>query len=122
MGKLGWSLLILCMTAAGGYAAWRSRDLWLGFGVWCLFVPPLMAATFQVIGEWHRNAYWRMINTCLVMNLVGVAALGVVVLGLAWVVIVVTRQWSEQLAVRAVIGAALGATAGGLALLYAKAR
>ena len=96
--------------------------MWIGWGVWFLFFPPLVAATFQVVGEWRRNPYWRLVSMCLVMNLVGVAALGVVVLVLTWVVAVATHQWSEQPAMRAVAGAALGAAASGLALLSAKSR
>jgi hypothetical protein len=122
MGKLGWSLLILYLTAAAGYGGWRGRDLWLGWGVWCLLAPPLAAAALQVIGECRRNPHWGIIRIHLVMAVFGVAALGGAVLVLAWVVAEATEQWSAQPAVRAVAGALLGAAGGGLALLGAKSR
>src|SRR5262245_22075416 len=122
MGKLQWMLLILYLTAAAGYGGWRGRDLWLGWGVWSLLVPALVAATLQLVGEWRRNPSWGIVRIHLVMAVVGVAALGGAVLGVAWAAAGATQQWSAQPAVRAVAGAALGAAAGGLALLYARSR
>jgi len=120
MGKLQWSLWILYLTAAAGYGGWRGRDLWLGWGTWCLLVPPLVAVAVKLVGEWRRNPSWGIIRIHLVMAVVAVAALGGAVLGVAWVVAEATQQWSAQPAVRAVTGAALGAAAGGLALFSAK--
>src|SRR5262245_42820914 len=99
MGKLQWSLLILYLTAAAGYGGWRGRDLWLGWGVWCLLVPALVAAAVQLVGEWRRNPDWAIIKIHLVMAVVGVAALGGAVLGFAWVVAEATQRWSAQPAV-----------------------
>ena len=122
MGKLQWSLLILYLAAAAGHGGWRGRDLWLGWGVWCLLVPPLVAAAVQLVGEWRRNPSRGIIRIHLVMAVVAVAALGGAALGIALVVAGATQQWSAQPAVRAVTGAALGAAAVGLALLSAKSR
>ena len=122
MGKLQWSLLILYLTAVAGYGGWRGRDLWLGWGVWLLLVPLLVTAALMLVGEWRRNPSWGIIRIHLVMAVVAVAALGGVLLGVAWLVAEATQQWSPQPAVRAVIGGAMGAAAGGLALLSARSR
>jgi hypothetical protein len=122
MGKLPWSLLILYLTAAAGYGGWRGRGFWLGWGAWCLLVPPLVAAAILLVGEGRRNPPSGIIRIHLVMAVVAAAALGGAALGVAWVVAEATQQWSAHPAVRAVTGAALGAAAGGLALLSAKSR
>jgi hypothetical protein len=85
-------------------------------------VPPLVVAAFQVVGEWRRNPYWGIVKICLVMTAIGVVALGVVVLALAWVVAEVTQQWSARADLRAILGGLLGAGCGALTLLSANSQ
>jgi len=122
MSKLGWSLLILYLTAAAGYGGWRGRDLWLGWGATWLLLPPSALAAWNAVAEWRRNPHWGILRIHLVMAAFGVVALGGIVLALAWVVAEATAEWSAWPAVRAVAGALLGAAGGGLALLGAKSR
>src|SRR5262245_23449014 len=122
MSNLNWSLLLLYLTTAAAYGGWRGRDLWLGWGVWCLLLPPIAVAAFQVVGEWRRNPYWGTIRIYLVMIAIGGACLGGAVLGLAWVVAEATERWSAVPTVRALVGGGLGAVGGGMAWLGALSR
>ena len=122
MGKLTWTLLFLYLTAAAGYGGWRGRDLWLGWGVWSLLIPSLVAAAIILTGEWRRNPYWGIIKIHLLMAVVAAATLGGAILGVAWLVAEATQQLSAQPTARAITGAAFGAAASGLALLSARSR
>jgi hypothetical protein len=122
MTNVEWSFLILYLTVAAGYGGWRGGDLWLGWGVWCLWLPPIAWAALKIAGEWRRNPYWGTIRIALVMMAIGVACLGGTVLSLAWVVAEATERWSAVPALRAIVGVGMGAAAGGLAWLYAKSR
>jgi hypothetical protein len=122
MSKLHWSLLALYLTAAAGYGGWRGRDLWSGWGVWCLLLPPLALAAGKTVGEWWRNPYWFTIKMGLAMTVFAVVFIGGPALLLAWSVAEGTERWSAVPAVRAIAGGGLGAAAGGLALLAARSR
>jgi hypothetical protein len=58
MGKLGWSLLILYLSAAGGYGVWGGPDLRLDWGVWCVIVPgiaPLRGENRDIQNSWRSK-------------------------------------------------------------------
>ena len=122
MGKWQWLLLIFYLAAAAGYGGWQGADLWRGWGVWCLLVPPLAVAAGKLVGEGRRNPGWGTLRVHLVMAVVSALALGAAALGIAWVAAEATQRVSPQPGVRAVVGAAFGAVGGGLALLYARSR
>src|SRR5262245_17273213 len=84
MSKLHLSLLMLYLMAAAGYGGWRGPDLWSGWGVWCLLLPPLAWAGLKAVGEWRRNPYWGTVQIGLVMTVVAVVAIGGQALLLAW--------------------------------------
>src|SRR5262245_54732411 len=123
MTRLHWSLLIVYLGAAAGYGGWCGRELWSGWGVWWLALPPLACAALIAIGEWRRNWMgWTSVKIALVMGGVGVVGLFAAALGIAWVVADGSVRWSLEPAVRAIIGAGIGAAGGGMALLGAKSR
>jgi hypothetical protein len=116
MSKLHWSLLALYLTATAGYGGWRGRDLWSGWGAWCLLLPPLAWAALKAAGEWCRNPYWIFIKIGLLMTVAAVVVIGGQALLLAWVIAEATEQWSAVPAVRAAAGVGLVAAVGALAL------
>jgi hypothetical protein len=116
MNKWHWLVLMVYLTAAAGYGGWRGPDLWSGWGVWCLVLPPLAWAALKAVGDWRRNRYWVVIKTGLVMTVVAVVAIGGQALVLAWAVAEATGRWSSDPAVRAVTGVGLGAAAAALVL------
>src|SRR5262245_9961915 len=116
MRRLHWALLILYLTAAAGYGGWRGPDLWLGWGVWCLLLPPLAWAALNAVGAWRRNPSGVFLTIGLAMTVVAVVAIGGQAVVLAWVVAEATGRWSSEPAVRALTGVGLFAAAGALAL------
>jgi hypothetical protein len=122
MGRLNRSLLILYLTIAAGYGGWRGGDVWSGWGIWCLLLPPLAWAVPKAVGDWHRNPSWLFVKIGLATCVVAVVAIGGQGLILAWVIAEATEKFSAVPAVRAGIGAALAAAGGGLIWLYAKSQ
>src|SRR5262245_21423795 len=122
MNKFHWSLLILYLTAAAAYGGWRGPDLWSGWGVWCLLLPPFAVAAVKTIADGRRNPYAVPIAINLLRTILAVVSIGGPAVLLAWLVADATGRWSVEPIVRAMIGLALGAGGGGLALLAARSR
>jgi hypothetical protein len=123
MDKLHWTLLILYLTASGGYGGWRGRELWSGWGVWCLLLPPVACAVLIALGDWRRNPMgWTSMKIALMMGGFGAFGLWGCSLVMAWGIGEATERWSSEPAVRAICGCGLAAAAGGLAWFTAKSR
>ena len=120
MSKLNGSLLIVYLTAAAGFGGWRGPDLWSGWSVWCLLLPPLVWAALKAAGEWRRNPYWLSIKIGFVMTVVAVVAIGGQAVILAWVVGEGTARLSSKPAVRAIAGVGLLAAVGAMVLANRK--
>ena len=120
MGKLHGALLILYLTAAAGYGGWRGRELWSGWGGWCLLLPPLALAVFHAFGDWRRNPYGIFVVIGLLRIVAAVVTIGGPALLLAWLVAEATVQWSAVPAVRAALGGGSSAAATALALAFGK--
>jgi hypothetical protein len=121
MSRFHWVLLLLYLTAAAAYGGWSGRDLWSGWGVWCLLLPPLAWAALKTVGDWRRNPYWVFVKIGLVMTVFSVVVMGGQALLLAWMVAEATARWSAMPAVRAIAGVGLGAAVGALALAAKRA-
>src|SRR5262245_47063467 len=103
MGKSHWSLLILYLTAAAGYGGWRGRDLWSGWGVWCLLLPPVVWVALIALSDLRRNTMGRTtVRMTLVMVGVGIVGIGGSAFGIAWAIGELTARWSPQPPVRAI--------------------
>jgi hypothetical protein len=115
MSKLHWSLLLVYLMVAAGYGGWSGPDLWSGWGVWCLLLPPFVWAALKAVGTWRRNPYWVSIKIGLAMTVVAVIAIGGQALLLAWVAAEATARWSSEPAVRAITAVGLVAAVAALA-------
>lgn len=114
MSRLHFTLLVLYLTAAAAYGGWRGDDVWSGWGIWCLLLPPLAWAAVQDVAGWH-NPGRASVQIGLLLALLAVVAVGGQALLLAWMVAVATGRWSSEPAVRAAAGA--GLLAAGMALV-----
>jgi hypothetical protein len=121
MSTLHLSWLLLYLAAAAGYGGWRGRELWSGWGVWCLLLPPLVWAGAKAFADWRRNPYWSSAKIGVVMTVFAVVVVGGPALFLAWIVGDATERWSPTPAVRVMIGVGMVAVVGGL-MLWAKVR
>jgi hypothetical protein len=117
MSNVHWSLLPLYLMAAAGYGGWSGPDLWSGWGVWCLLLPPFVWAAVKAVGAWRRNPYWVSIKIGLAMTVVAVIAIGGQALLLAWMAAEGTARWSSEPVVRAIT--AVGLLAAVAALVWA---
>jgi hypothetical protein len=117
MSKLHWSLLMLYLMAAAGYGGWSGPDLWSGWGVWWLLLPPFVWAAVKAVGALRRNPDWVSIKIGLAMTVVAVIAIGGQALLLAWVAAEATTRWSSEPVVRAIT--AVGLLAAVAALVWA---
>jgi hypothetical protein len=111
------SLLLLFWVAAASYGGWRGGDVWSGWGIWCLLLPPLAWGALKTVGEWRWNPYWVFIKIGLVMTAVAVVTIGGQALVLAWLVAEATAPLSPEPAVRALVGGGSVAAAGALVLI-----
>jgi hypothetical protein len=116
MAKLNGSLLVLYLMAAAGYGGWRGGDVWSGWGIWCLLLPPLAWAALKAVGEWLRNPYWVFIKIGLAMSAATVLTIGGPAVVLAVLVAEVTERWSPEPERRALAGVGLVAVAVALQL------
>jgi hypothetical protein len=112
MSKLHWSLLVLYVTAAAAYGGWRGRHLWSGWGVWCLLLPPVVAAALTAFA-WRRKG--GPLGVGVVMGGVSAVGIGGAALGIAWGVAEATGRWAGGTATNTANGAAFGAAGIGLA-------
>jgi hypothetical protein len=116
-------LFTLDLTVAAAFGAWRAGELWSGWPVWCLLLPPLAWWGLQALDWWRRGG---PVEVLVVMGLVAFVLLSASGLGIAWVMADLMEE-SRLLrqfppAVRALIGAALGVTVGGMTLLYVRSQ
>jgi hypothetical protein len=117
MGRLrGW-FLILYLAAAAGYGGWRGAELWSGWGVWCVLLPPLAWGILRAAGEWRRNRNRVSLSLGLLLTVFAVVAVGGQALVLAWIVAETAGRWSSQPAMRSAVAAGMFFAAGGLALI-----
>lgn len=123
MSKFHWLLLMLYLAAAGGYGGWRGQDFWSSWGIWCFLIPPVAWVALVAVSEWGRNPMgWTSVKIALVMGGFGVVGLFGSALGIAWLVGQATGEWSARPLPRAIVGAAIGAVGGGIAMLADKRR
>jgi|SRR5262245_28923049 len=116
MSTLHLLLLLLYLAAAAGYGGWRGSELWSGWGVWCLLLPPLVWAAAKAFADWRRNRYWSSVRLGLAMIVVAVVTVGGPALFLAWLISESSERWSAVAAVRAMFGVGMVAAVGGLAM------
>jgi hypothetical protein len=119
MRKRFYLLFTVYLMFAAGFGGWRGRDLWSDWVVWCLLLPPLAWCGLQAI---HERQGGGPIEVPVVMGVIAFVTIGASGLGIAWVIAEATEKFSASPAVRACIGAALGAAVGGLTLLPAKSQ
>lgn len=117
MTRLHWALLVPYLTLAAAFGGWRGPEL--GWGVWCLLLPPLAWGAVATLPRFRGAVPFRAVA---VMTGFGAAALGAGAVGIAWGVADATQRWSADPAVRAACGAALGFVGTGLTWLFAPSR
>lgn len=107
-------LFAVYLSAAAAFGAWRAGGLWSGWPVWCLLLPPLAWWGHGALDWWRRGG---PVQIPVVIGFVAFVLLGASGFGIAWIsaVLMEESRLLQQLppAVRALIGAVLGATVGG---------
>jgi hypothetical protein len=116
-------LFTLYLAAAAAFGALRIGELWSGWSVWCLLLPPLVFWAVQALDWWRRGG---PVQVLVGVGLVAFVLLCLSGLGIAWVLAVwmENTRLFQQLSptVRALIGAAIGLAVGGMARRYKLSR